>query len=129
MFRKSSCITILKFLITFKFWGLKTYLTQNTSLILSWMVWGKGFQWSCFGNSLTLMLILVLMLKLVFFFLYFTKRKHFKNYEKFFLFHLNSSFLFRDFQGFVFFALPFHSFQIQSVKWNWDNYDVVNCFA
>ena len=35
-------------------------------------------------------------------FLYFTKRKHFKNYGKRFLFHLKSSFHSRDIQFFVF---------------------------
>ena len=40
-------------------------------------------------------------------FLSFTKRKHFKNYEKCFLFHRKSPFCFRDIQFFVFF--PFLS--------------------
>ena len=38
-------------------------------------------------------------------FLYFTKAEHLKNYEKHFLFHLESSFRSRDLQIFVF--LPF----------------------
>ena len=45
------------------------------------------------------------MLKLIF--LYFDKRKHFKNYEKFFLFNLKSYFCFQDILFFVFF--PFLS--------------------
>ena len=44
-----------------------------------------------------------------------------KNYEKCFLFHLKSSFRFRDIQIFVIFALPFHTCQIQKDKRKWNN--------
>ena len=41
--------------------------------------------------------------------------------EKCFLFHLKSSFRSRDIQVFVVFSLSFHTFQIQKVKWKWNN--------
>ena len=40
-----------------------------------------------------------------------------KTMKKCFLFHRKSSFLFRDFQIFVIFSLPFRTFQIQKGKW------------
>ena len=46
-------------------------------------------------------------------FLYFTKRKYFKNYEKCLLFHLKSSF---SFLIFCIFSLPSHIFQIQRAR-------------
>ena len=52
----------------------------------------------------------------VFFFCFFTK-----NCEKYFSFHLKSSFYSRDIQMFVIFSLPFHTFQIQKDVWNWNN--------
>ena len=54
-------------------------------------------------------------------FYFFTKWWSFKNCEKCFLFHLKSSFWSRDIQIFVFFPLPFHTFQIQKDKWKWNN--------
>ena len=49
-------------------------------------------------------------------FLCFTKRKHFDNNEKCFLFYLKSSFHSRDIQRFVFCSLLFDIFQIQRVR-------------
>ena len=55
-------------------------------------------------------------------FYFFTKWKPFKNCEKRFLFYLKSSFCSQDIQFFVFFSLPFHTFQIQKDKWKWNNF-------
>ena len=52
-------------------------------------------------------------------FYFFTKWYPFKNYEKCFLLHLKSSLRSREI--FVFFSLPFHTFQIQKDKWKWNN--------
>ena len=49
--------------------------------------------------------LLVRILYTLMLFLYFTKRKNFKNYERFFLFHLKISFHTRDIQIFVIFSL------------------------
>ena len=58
-----------------------------------------------------------LSLKLVSSFLYFTKRKHFENYEKCFSLHLESSFNAQDIHFFVIFSPYFpHCFLIQRVK-------------
>ena len=54
-------------------------------------------------------------------FFIFSPNEPFKNYEKCFLFHLKSSFRSQDIQVFVIFSLPFHTFQIQKDKWNWNN--------
>ena len=51
---------------------------------------------------------------------FFTKWYSLKT-EKCFLFHLKSSFHSQDIQIFVIFPLPFHTFQIQKNKWNWNN--------
>ena len=45
----------------------------------------------------------------------------FENEGVLILFHLKSSFRSRDIQIFVFFSLPFHTFQIQKGKWKWNN--------
>ena len=45
----------------------------------------------------------------------------FKNYEKCFLFHLQSSFRSQEIQIFVIFSLPLHTFKIQKGKWKWNN--------
>ena len=83
---------------------------------------------SCLTSMLELFAKLVKLLSSVF--SYFTKRKHFKNYEEWFLFHLKRSFRSRDIHFFSqFFALSFYSFQIQRARWNWNNYDVVNWLA
>ena len=54
-------------------------------------------------------------------FYFLIKWSAFKNYEKYFLFHLKTSFRSRDIQIFVIFSLPFHTFQIQKGKWKWNN--------
>ena len=41
--------------------------------------------------------------------------------EKYFLFHLKSSFCSRDIQIFGTFSLPFHTIQIQKGKWKWNS--------
>ena len=50
-------------------------------------------------------------------FYFFIKWHALKNYEKYFLFHLNSSFHSQDIQNFVIFSLPFHTVQ-GKLKWN-----------
>ena len=40
---------------------------------------------------------------------------------KYILFYLKSSFCSQDIQIFVFFSLPFHTFQTQKEKWKWNN--------
>ena len=50
-------------------------------------------------------------------------QKCLKNYQKCFLFLLKNSFRSRDSQCFVIFSLPFHCFQVQRIRWNWNNYD------
>ena len=54
-------------------------------------------------------------------FIFFTKWQSFKNYEKCFLFHLKSSFCSQDVQIFVFFPLPFNTFQKEKDKFKWNN--------
>ena len=44
-----------------------------------------------------------------------------KTVEKYFLFHLKSTFHSQDIQMFVIFPLPFHTFQIQKNKCKWNN--------
>ena len=44
-----------------------------------------------------------------------------KTIKNVFLFHLKSSLRFGDFQFFIIFSLPFHTFQIQKDKWKWNN--------
>ena len=44
-----------------------------------------------------------------------------KTMKKISLLHLKSSFRSRDYQIFVNFFLPFHTFQIQKGKWKWNN--------
>ena len=63
------------------------------------------------------------------YFSYFTGIKDFKNYGKWFLFHLKSSYNSSQDFSFFFFYPPFHSFQVQRVRWNYNNYDNVNWFA
>lgn len=53
-------------------------------------------------------------------------QKCLKNYQKCFLFLLKNSFRSRDSQCFVIFSLLFHCFQVQRIRWNWNNYEVVN---
>ena len=54
-------------------------------------------------------------------FYFFIKWHALKNYEKYFLFHLKSSFHSPDIQIFVYFPLPFLTVQIQKGKWKWNN--------
>ena len=51
------------------------------------------------------------------------------NYEKCFLFHLKSSFRSPDIKIFVFFSLPFQTFQIQKGKRSGIIYDVMTWLA
>ena len=50
-----------------------------------------------------------------------TRWQPFKNYEKCLLLHLKSSFRSQDIQIFLIFSLPFHTFQTQKDKWEWNN--------
>ena len=44
-----------------------------------------------------------------------------QNCEKYFLFHIKSSFRSRDIQILMIFYLPFHTLLIQKDKWKWNN--------
>ena len=48
-------------------------------------------------------------------FLCFTKRKHFKNYEKCFMFHLKSSFCSKNIQIFIFFPFRFTFYRFKEL--------------
>ena len=63
------------------------------------------------------------------FFIFSTKWKPFKTYEKCFLFHLKSSFCSWDFWDLIFLSLTFHTFQIKKGKWKWNNFGVMNWLA
>ena len=59
---------------------------------------------------------------------YFTKSKHFKNHEKCFYFIQKVLFVV-EILIFKISLLSFDIFQIQRVRWNWNNYDVAKWFA
>ena len=76
-------------------------------------------------NRFTWLNTLFLRLKAcVLYYLYYSKRKHFKNSERCFLFYLKSSLRYRDIQFYLIFFFPFHSFQVLKKK-NFSKYFVL----
>ena len=100
---------------------------KHPSMVIREKMWQQfNFDFCCCKGQLNLLFVVAHHLKLVSaifycFFYFFTKWQPFKNYKKCFLFHLQGSFHSQDIQIFVIFSLPFHTFQIQKDKWNWNN--------
>ena len=109
--------------LPFVFWRqtTSTKLKGNhlcQSLCFIQVAW-KRLCYSCFTVNFAQLLKLVSAIFYQFFI--FSPNDGSSKTEKYFLFHLKSSFCFRNIQFFVFFSLPSHSFQIQKDKWKWNN--------